>query len=94
MSTKSLLKSGAVLLVLAFSLVVVPALNTAERSPRISFRLLMNQPSQVLTLLIPWVGMGQNAGLTASTGTQPMAPVTGRKRPTDTMPIQRPGGGD
>jgi len=94
MSTKNLWKSGVVLLVLVFSLVVVPALNTAERAPRISFRLLMRQPGQVLTLLFPWVGMGQNAGLTASTGTKPMAPSVGRVRPTDTMPIQRPGGGD
>ena len=94
MSTKNLWKSGVVLLVLVFSLVVVPALNTAERAPRISFRLLMHQPGQVLTLLFPWVGIGQDASLTAATGTKPMTPSVGRVRPTNDSSTTKPASGD
>ena len=94
MKRNSFWKSGTVLLVLAFSLVVVPALNTAERAPRISFRLLMHRPGQVLTLLFPWVGMSQDAGLTAATGTKPITPSVGRVRPTNDSSTTKPASGD
>jgi len=94
MKMKSLGKSGVILLVLAVSLVVVPALNSAERAPRISLRLLIRQPGQVLMLLFPWVGMGLDVDVTAATGTKPMMPSVGRVRPTNDSSTTKPASGD
>ena len=90
MIRKSLWKSGAVLLVLAFALALVPALNTAERAPRTSFRLLM-RPALVMTFLYPW--LGQDPGRTVP---QPKAstPAKGRVRPTNDLSTTKPGIGD
>ena len=90
MKRKSLWRSGAVLLVLAFALALVPVLNSAERAPRTSFRLLM-RPALVMTVLYPWLGQDP-----VRTPQQPKTstPSKGRVRPTNDLSTVKPGIGD
>jgi hypothetical protein len=94
MPSKTLWKGGAVLLALAFSLALVPALNSAERAPKVGQKLFLRQPGHLLNLVFPWLGGGQEGGVTVVKSAKSTKPSIGRVKPTDVLPIQRPGGGD
>jgi hypothetical protein len=84
-------KAAAVLLCLAFMLVSVPALNSADKRPlRLSLALFLNQPVQTLTAAFPFMNIffGKEGKLT---------PVISGKsivKPTDVIAILKPGSGD
>jgi len=93
MPTKSLARVCVAVLALALALTLVPSLNSAGKNPRARLQLFMKQPALALTAIFPWLNPNTTAALT-STATQPSTPSTGRRRPTDVLPIERPGGGD
>jgi hypothetical protein len=84
-------KAAAVLLCLAFVLVTVPTLNSAEKRPlRLSLALFLNQPVQTLTAAFPFMNMffGKEGRLAPA--------ISGKSivKPTDTIQIGKPGTGD
>ncbi|MBM3295508.1 MAG: hypothetical protein FJY82_13445 [Candidatus Aminicenantes bacterium] len=92
MPKKTLTRVCAAVSALALVLALVPGLGSAEKKPRAGYLLLTKQPSLVLTSIFPWPGQSA-ASLTAPAGQTPK-PSTGWKRPTDVLPIERPGSGD
>ena len=84
-------KPAAVLLCLAFVLVTVPMLNSAEKKPlKLSLALFLNQPVQTFTAAFPFMNVffGKETKL---------APVISGKsfvKPTDVIAILKPGTGD
>jgi|GEM_PF-6819039 len=93
MPTKSLARICVAVLALALVLTLVPSLNSAAQNPRTRLQLILKQPVLVVAAIFPWLNQNPAAALT-STATQPSTPSTGRRRPTDVLPIERPGGGD
>jgi hypothetical protein len=84
-------KAAAVLLCLAFVLVTVPTLNSADKKPlRLSLALFLNQPVQTLTAAFPFMNMffGKDGKLAPN--------ISGKSivKPTDVIAILKPGTGD
>jgi hypothetical protein len=91
MPTKSFARVSAAVLGLALVLALVPGLDSAEK-PRASLMRHVKQPGLFLTSIFPW--LGQEMGAIVLSTTIPLTSSKGRKKPTDVLPIQKPGGGD
>jgi len=81
-------KAVAVLLCLGFVLMTVPNLNAEKKAAKIDFRLLIKQPSLLITYLFPSLG---NIVTKAPVS---KAPSYAKVKPTGDVPIGKPSGQD
>jgi hypothetical protein len=88
---KSLKKSAALILGLAFILMIVPAVNSAElKGSKLSFIQIVKLPTLLIPSLLPFNGALCSSGIAAPATT----PKSGKVKPTDVIEIPKPGTGD
>jgi hypothetical protein len=93
MFKKSLSWTVAALLCLGFVFLAVPALNSAEKAPALSFRSIIRQPGVLLSSLLPSLGSAF-FGPSMPGNASRMPAIKGRVKPTGDVVIPKPSVGD
>lgn len=82
---RSYFKAVAVLLCFGFVLMTVPSLNAEKKAVKIDFRLLIKQPSLLISYLFPFLGDNGTRVIVSK------APSFSKVKPTGDSPSPRPG---